>query len=132
MIQNPLEKQQLRIINTTAVLVFLLFPVGSYFLKGLDFAQGCLLGCVIVALNYYISQRLIAKLLLEQANKLQWLFVYFVKFTITIGVLYWGVLLVELSVWGVVVGLSTILITVVVSTMVKTLSVTSKTAETND
>ena len=120
MLKDPLEKKRLSWLNITAVILFLSFPVLSYFYRGIDFAIGTFIGSSIVALNFFLSQRLIGKIIEQKTFSLAVIVSYFVKFGVSVLVVYLAVVKYEIDSIGIMVGLSAIVVSTLLSTFLRT------------
>lgn len=117
-IKDPIERKKTFVINTTLIIVFILMIVGSYWFAGVDFAKATLVGCLVVAINFFVSQRLIAKLIFEKSLQLNLLVAYIFKLTISALILFFAVTRFKVDPLGLMIGLSSILVATVISTIV--------------
>lgn len=124
---DELEKKRVQIINYTTFGVFAVMVAGGFFLGGLDFGKGVLLGCVLVAINFFSTQKLIQKLLLEKAAQPWMILAYILKFGLSIGILFLAVTRLDVHVVGLMVGLSSIIIATVISTILRGIYASSET-----
>lgn len=116
---DELEKKRVQIINYSFFGVFAVLTAGGFLIGGLDFAVGVLLGCLLVAINFFSTQKLAKKLLLEKAAQPWMILAYILKFGISIGLLFLAVTRLEIHVVGLMVGLSSIIIATVISTILR-------------
>ncbi|NQU64412.1 MAG: ATP synthase subunit I [SAR324 cluster bacterium] len=116
---DPIEKKRVLRLNRSLWLVFVSLSGGSYAFMGIDFAKGTLIGCGVVAINFFISQRLIGKLMLEKKLQAGLLLSYFFKLTLSIVILFLAVTRLKVDLIGLMLGLSSIFCAVVLSTMIK-------------
>lgn len=125
-IKDPTERQRLFVLNTSLLAIFALFILGGYWYGGLDFAKGTLIGCFVVAINFFLSQRLVGNLILEKSVKPYLVVAYLGKMAISVLILFVAVIKLEVHVVGLMLGLSSILFSSIASAFVK------KRAETGD
>lgn len=119
LIKDPTERRRTLIINTTLIIIFILMIISSYWYSGIDFAKATSVGCFIVAINFFVSQRLIARLITEKTLQISLLFAYIFKLTISALILFFAVTRLKLDPLGLMIGLSSILLAVVISAMFK-------------
>lgn len=118
-IKDPTERNNVFVINVTLLAVFAILTLGSYWFKDLDFAKATLIGCVVVAINFFISQRLIGKLIFEKKLQASLLIAYIFKLGVSAVILFVAVTKLQVDVVGLMLGLSSILISTVISTIVR-------------
>lgn len=109
MIKDPIEQLKMKRLN---LMFYSLVPVVSglgWWLWGVDFGLGALVGCIVVGMNLFISQRLVAKLLYNQSSKPLALLAYFFKIGLSVLILYIAVIKFKVDLMGVALGLSTII-----------------------
>ncbi len=103
----------LREITKILIIVSLLIIVaGSPF--GLDFRLAILLGVGLVGLNFYITRRILMRVLLFKDLKRRMIILYLCKLGISAFILYVAIVYFELPGLGVLIGLSNIVITILV------------------
>ena len=118
-IKDPIEKKRLMVLNASLLIVFIGFVGGSYLLSGVDLAKGTLVGCVVVAINFFLSQRLVGQLILEGSVKPLLLIAYTFKLGFSILILFVAVVKWQLDVRGLMLGLSSFLFSVVISAFLR-------------
>ncbi len=118
-IKDPIERRKVFVLNTALLLVFGLFVAGGYWFSGVDFAKGTLLGCVVVAINFFVSQRLVGQLMLEQSLKPGLLVIYLLKFGISGLIIFLAVTRWQIDIPGIMLGLSSILVASVATAFVR-------------
>jgi uncharacterized membrane protein len=118
-IKDPIERRKVLVLNTTLLIVFGVFIAGSYWFRGVDFAKGTLLGCVVVAINFFVSQRLVGQLMLEQKLKPGILVIYVLKFGISGLILFLAITKWQVDIIGIMFGLSSIVVASVSSAFVR-------------
>lgn len=118
-IKDPIEKTRVLRLNISLWVVFVVLVGGSYAFEGVDFAKGTLIGCVVVAINFFISQRLIGKLIIQKKLQVNLLLSYLFKLTLSIVILFLAVTRLKVDLIGLMLGLSSIFIAVVLSTIFK-------------
>ena len=118
-IKDPTERKRILVLNGSLVLIFVVFVLGGYWFGGLDFAKGTLVGCLVVAINFFVSQRLVGNLILEGSVKPHLLIAYLFKLAVSVIILFLAVVKWQLDVVGVMLGLSSVLLSSLVSTMVR-------------
>jgi F0F1-type ATP synthase assembly protein I len=125
-IKDPTERKRILVLNSSLLVIFAILAAGSYWFAGVDFAKGTLLGCLVVAINFFISQRLVARLMLEKSVKPGLLIAYLLKLGLSGLILFVAVVRWQTDVVGIMLGLSSVLFSSIVSTFVR------KTPGTND
>ncbi len=118
-IKDPIEKTRVLKLNLSLLFIFVVLIGGGYAAVGVDFAKGTLIGCVVVAINFFISQRLIGKLILEKKLQVNLLLSYFFKLALSIIILFLAVTRLKTDLIGLMLGLSSIFFAVVLSTILK-------------
>ncbi|MFH2129825.1 MAG: ATP synthase subunit I [bacterium] len=118
-IKDPIEKKKIVRLNLTLLLIFAGLIGGGYAFKGVDFAKGTLVGCIVVAINFFISQRLLGQLILEKKLQVRLLLSYLFKLTLSIVILFLAVTRLKVDLIGLMLGLSSIFFSVVLSTLFK-------------
>ena len=118
-IEDPIEKTRVLKLNLSLLFIFAVLIGGGYGAMGVDFAKGTLIGCVVVAINFFISQRLIGKLILEKKLQFNLLLSYFFKLALSIVILFLAVTRLKVDLIGLMLGLSSIFFAVVLSTILK-------------
>jgi hypothetical protein len=118
-IKDPIERKKIFVLNTSLLAIFAIFVAGGYWFGGLDFAKGTLLGCVVVAINFFVSQRLVELLVLEKSLKPGVIIAYLLKFGLSgllifVAVVKWG-----LNIPGIMLGLSSVLLASVATVFVR-------------
>ena len=117
-IKDPLEQKRLTVINLTVLCVFAAISLGGYLWMGLDFAKATLLGCAVVAVNFFVSQRLLGKVLLDKKVPPGMLLLYLGKLGIPGLVIYLAVSS-GMDPWGLMLGLSSVVIASLVSSLLR-------------
>ncbi len=115
-IKDPIEKKRIFHLNLSLFAIFVALVGGGYAYGGVDFAKATLVGCVIVAINFFLSQRLLGRLLLEKKMQAALLLSYLFKFALSVGILFMAVTRWKMDVIGLMLGLSSIFLSVVLST----------------
>lgn len=123
-IKDPIEKKRVYTLNLLVVLVFLVFIAGSYWFAGVDFAKGTLLGCLLIAINFFLSQRLVGQLLIDKKLRPVLLVAYLFKFGISGLILFFAIVRWQISIPGIMLGLSSILIASILSVFFRKPAVT--------
>ena len=118
-IKDPIEKKRLLKLNLSLLLVFVTLTGGGYVVEGLDFAKATLVGCVVVAINFFLSQRLIGQLMVEQKMRAALLLSYLFKFALSVIILFLAVTRWNMDLIGLMLGLSSIFLSVVLSTFLR-------------
>ena len=118
-IKDPIERRRVLVLNITLLVIFAVLILGGYWFQGLDFAKATLIGCTVVAINFFISQRLIARLIIEKKLQINLLITYIFKLGISILVLYYAVTTMRVDSVGLMLGLSSILFATVISTLLR-------------
>jgi len=118
-IKDPIERKRVFVLNITLLVIFGVLILGGYWFRGLDFAKATLIGCTVVAINFFISQRLIARLIVEKKLRVNLLITYFFKLGVSILILYYAVSTLHVDSVGLMLGLSSILLATVFSTLLR-------------
>jgi len=116
---DPVERRRILRLNTVLICIFIILPLGSFFFVGLDFAKATLIGCSVVAINFFVSQFLMAKIILENEAPFQLLIWYFIKFALSIGILYVAVLQWKVEMVGLMIGLSSVFVSTMISSLLR-------------
>lgn len=85
--------------------------VGGLVWQGIDFALGVLLGCGIVALNFWWTRRVVSKALAGDYPKLRLWVSFFAKFGLTVVILFVAILHLNINPVGILVGISSLVVT---------------------
>ncbi len=115
-IKNPIERKRLFRLNLSLLLIFAVLVGGGYLAQGLDFAKAILVGCIVVAINFFLSQRLIGQLMVEKKMRAALLLSYLFKFALSVTILFFAVTRWNMDLIGLMLGLSSIFLSVVLST----------------
>lgn len=118
-IKDPHERRKVFAMNASLLAVFAVFIGGGYLYGGVDFAKGTLIGCLVVAINFFISQRLVGKLILEKSIKPNLLIAYFVKLALSVLILFVAVVKYQVHLVGLMLGLSSVIFSSVFTTLVR-------------
>jgi len=116
-LQDPTERRKVFVLNMCLLAVFLVLALGSYGWGGLDFAKATLVGCLVVAINFFVSQRIIARFITEKTLPLNLVVVYLFKLAVSILILFVAVTRLQMDPVGLMLGLSSILVSTVISTL---------------
>lgn len=115
-IKDPIERKRLFQLNLSLLLIFAALVGGGYAVQGLDFAKATLVGCIVVAINFFLSQRLLGRMLIEKKMQAALLLSYLFKFALSVAILFFAVTRWKMDVIGLMLGLSSIFLSVVLST----------------
>ncbi|MGK0289112.1 MAG: hypothetical protein ACI86H_000537 [bacterium] len=113
------ETKRVRTLNIVTLCIFLIFPVAGYFISGLDFAKGTLLGCVVVAINFYSTQKLMTKLLIEKTLHAGFFLFYILKMGVSVGILFLGIVQWKLDALGIMFGVSSIFVAILIFSVLR-------------
>ena len=104
------------------LLIISIFLVLGTAILHLDLVPSVLLGCSIIGFNYFLTRKLVRKLLLDQ--KLQALDIVFIitKFGLSVIVLFGALYVFELSPNGLLIGISNVALATVIFTFFKVIS----------
>ncbi len=119
----PVSPQTIATLNEITIIlivVSLLIVAGTAFFQ-LDFVPAVLLGCLLVGLNFYITRRILLRLLLFKDLKRRMLVFYLLKLGLSGMVLYLAIVHLQISGLGILIGLSNIVITVFILLIKRTL-----------
>lgn len=109
-LNDPHERARLAKANWGLLGLFVLVTLGGWAAFGLDFASGALVGCIVVAINFYLSQYLLARLFVSGQARFPVVVFYILKFALAMAVLFAGLFYFQVDLWGVMAGLSTLMI----------------------
>lgn len=118
-IKDPTEQQRLLVLNVSLIGIFAAFVAGGYWYGGVDFAKGTLVGCLIVAINFFVTQRLVGNLLTEGSAKPVLVVAYLGKLALSALILFVAVIKLELNLVGIMLGLSSVVFSAMFSALVK-------------
>ncbi len=118
-IKDPTERKRLFVLNTSLLVIFFLLLLGGYWFGGLDFAKGTLIGCIVVAINFFVSQRLVGNLILEKSVNPILVIAYLAKLAASVLILFIAVMKLHVDVVGLMLGLSSILFSSVATAFVR-------------
>ncbi len=118
-IKDPIERKRILVLNVSLLLIFAILIGGGYAVEGVDFAKGTLIGCIVVAINFFVSQRLVGQLIIEKSVHPVLLLVYFFKLGASVLILFVAVVKYNFDKVGLMLGLSSIIFAVVLSTLVR-------------
>jgi hypothetical protein len=118
-LKDPTEKRRVFIFNLALLAVFALLTVGGWWLGGVDFAKATLVGCIVVAINFFVSQRLVTQFIAERTARLNLLIVYLFKLAVSVLILFVAVTRLQLDPVGLMLGLSSIIVATVISTLLR-------------
>ena len=107
-------------ITFILITVSLLIVLGTAFFK-VDFVPAVLLGCLVVVLNFYLTRRILSRLMMFKDLKRRMLVLYLLKLGLSGIVLYLAIVQFRLPGLAVLIGLSNILITMLVFVIKRTL-----------
>ncbi len=126
MMTDPMEKAKLKRLNLVMILSLIIINIVTYFALGLDLALGSLVGCVVVGLNFFLSQRVAAKILYDEAGTSFALLIYVFKLGASVVILFVAVQKFGIRLEGILIGLSTVVIGVVINSMMSKPKVTTE------
>ncbi|OGH00089.1 MAG: hypothetical protein A2600_00260 [Candidatus Lambdaproteobacteria bacterium RIFOXYD1_FULL_56_27] len=104
------KNHTLRTLNRGLLGLFFLVTALGGLAFGLDFAKGALVGCIVVAINFYLSQFLMARLFFSGHAKAPVLVMYLLKFGLSMGLLWIAMTHFNADLWGIMAGLSTLFV----------------------
>ena len=107
-------------ITFILITVSLLIVLGTAFFK-VDFVPAVLLGCLVVVLNFYLTRRILSRLMMFKDLKRRMLVLYLLKLGLSGIVLYLAIVQFRLPGLAVLIGLSNILITMLFFVIKRTL-----------
>ena len=117
-LKDPIEQRRFITLNVTVGAMFVLLPLGGYLLKDLDFAKGTLIGCAVVAVNFFISQRFLGRVIVEKRLPLSMLFMYLGKLGLSGFVIYKAIQY-QVDSWGLMFGLSSIFLATMIASLLR-------------
>ena len=104
------------------ILVLLVLSLGSLIFKSLAITLGVFLGGIIIVLNFWLMRRIIERGLLGQSKgKPIFVLSYFVKFAVLAAIIFILITSQIINTLGLVVGLSTVFISVILDQFVQVL-----------
>lgn len=115
--KDPIEARKLLKLNLTLITIFLVLPVLGFFWEGLDFAKATLVGCAVVAVSFFMSQRMMSRVLSDKKAGMNVFVAYIAKVAIIVTILFVAVQKYKMDVLGLLFGLSAIFFTTLLSTM---------------
>lgn len=118
-IKDPIERKRLLKLNLSLLIIFAVLVGGGYAFQGLDFAKATLVGCIVVAINFFLSQRLLGQLLLEKKMRGVLVLSYIFKFALSMVILFLAVTRWDMDLIGLMLGLSSIFLSVVISPLLR-------------
>ena len=118
-IKDPIEKKRFIILNVVTAAILMLFPAGGYLYGGLDFAKSTLIGCSIVAINFFVSEYILAKIILEKQPTIRLLSWYLAKLGASVVILFLAVNKWNADVVGLMLGLSSMFVSAMISSALK-------------
>ena len=118
-LNDPLERKRILHLNLVILVIFVAFPVAGYFYSGLDFMKATLIGCGVVAFNFFSSQFLLAKVVLESRAVFRLIVWYLIKFALSVAVLFVAVVQWQVDLVGLMIGLSSVVISTVISSLMR-------------
>ena len=107
------------VLNLTLLGTLSLLPVGGYLAIGLDFAKATLVGCLVVAINFFVSQRLLGRLMREKKVPIALSILYLGKLGISAVIVYYAVVAYRMDPWGLMLGLSSIFLAILLSSLMR-------------
>ena len=124
--ENNLKKnskpiKQANFFQNLLLIISIFLVLGTAILH-LDLVPSVLLGCTIIGFNYFLTRKLVRKLLLDQ--KLQALDIVFIitKFGISVIVIFGALYVFELSPNGLLIGISNVALATVIFALFKVIS----------
>lgn len=114
---DPIEQKRLSNINRNFAIIAVLAVAGSFWLGGVDFGLGCLLGSAVVAINHYLTKRLVAKIIFDDGSKGLALAFFVLKLALALLVVVIAVVKLKADIGGVFIGLSTIVVAMLLSAL---------------
>ena len=117
LLKDPVEQARLSRLYRTFFLVGPALIGIAYGVWGLDLAKGALVGCLVVGLNLFISQRFAAKVIFEKSGISFALFIYIFKLGISILVLYIAINRFHMELLGIMLGLSSVVLAIFISSL---------------
>lgn len=114
-IKDQIEKKRLLHLNISIVCIFVILTAGGYWFGRVDFGKATLLGCIVVAVNFFVLQRLVAKIIEQKSIPFVWMLIYFCKLVLAGIVLFIAVTKLHMNQVGLMLGLSSIFFAGVVS-----------------
>lgn len=116
--KDPIERKRVITLNLTLVSMFIILPLGAFFLMGLDFTKATLLGCLVVAINFFVSQRLIARVIVEKRIPIVSLLLYMLKLGIS-GLIIYLAIKYKYDPWGLMLGLTSIFFATMIASLMR-------------
>lgn len=121
-LNDPNERKHVILLNLSLLAVFAIMPIGGYLIKGLDFAKATLLGCLVVAVNFFVSQRILGRVIQEKKLPAALLISYLGKLGISAIIIYYAIKN-QMDPWGLMIGLSSIFLAIMISSLMRGSSV---------
>ncbi len=117
-LKDPIERKRVSVLNLTLVGILALLPLGGYLVNGIDFAKATLVGCLVVAINFFVSQRLLGRVIRERTIPIALLMLYLGKLGISALIIYYAIKY-RMDPWGLMIGLSSIFWATIISSLMR-------------
>ena len=117
-LRDPVELKKIRLINRLLLLVLIMMVGGTSLGMGAAAAKGTLIGCCVVAGNYFISQQLLKKLMFSDKLPVFFIIFYVAKLGGAVAIICFSIKF-GVDLIGLIIGLSSFWITSILSVFVK-------------
>ncbi|MDT8447052.1 MAG: ATP synthase subunit I [bacterium] len=107
-LQSDGERRRLKRTNWGLFGLMILVVGGGALAFGLDFGKGALVGSIVVAINFYLSQILLARLFKPGQARFPVAVFYILKLGLSMGFLFIAMSQFNIDLWGVMAGLTTL------------------------
>lgn len=107
-------------VNEVGIILIIvsIFLIGGTAILKLDFLPATLIGTLIVGLNFYWTRHIVLKFFKGKHIKRRMLIFYFLKFGISVAVLFTALIYFQLSAIGMLIGVSNIALAVMIYSVV--------------
>lgn len=119
---GSVERKKVQIIYRILVLVLTVLVGGTSLIMGEEAGKGALIGCCVVAVNYFISQEFLKKMMFSGHLPTYSIIFYVAKLAGSVAIIYLSIKI-GVNLIGLMIGLSAFWITSILSIFVKSMTV---------
>lgn len=113
-LKDPVENRKLKRITRVLIMVFALIIGAVYLSLGNLAAKGALIGCGVVAGNYFISREFLKKLIFSDKLPVYFIIFYVAKLGVSVAIIYLSIKT-GVDLIGLLIGLSSFWVTSILS-----------------
>lgn len=117
-LKDSSELKKIKLMNRLLLLVFAMMVGGTSWGLGSAAAKGTLIGCAVVAINYFFSQEFLKKLMFSDKLPIYFIIFYVAKLGGAVAIIYLSVKI-GMDLIGLTIGLSSFWVTSILSVFVK-------------